>query len=297
MTSRPAIGFVGLGVMGSPMASNLLEAGYSLTVLTRTPARAQPLLDAGARWADSPRAVAEASSVIVTMLPDSPDVAAVLRGPDGLLAADPQPRTWIDTSSISPATTRALAKEAAACEMDSLDAPVSGGERGAIDGTLSIMVGGSEAVFERCRPILDVLGSTVVRVGDIGAGQVTKLCNQMVVGATLVGVAEAMVLAAKSGVDPAGVRDVLLGGYAQSRILEVHGRRMLERDFTPGFRTELHHKDLVNVLDAARAAESPAPVSALVLQLLTAELAAGGGDLDHSAVYAVYEALAALDRP
>ncbi|MFI5046695.1 MAG: 2-hydroxy-3-oxopropionate reductase [Acidimicrobiia bacterium] len=290
--AMPAVGFVGLGVMGLPMAQNLVSAGYPLTVTTRTRARAESLLDAGSQWAASPAAVADASDVVITMLPDSTDVIDVAHGSEGLLAGARADVTWIDMSSIAPAVTTMLAREAAEHGVDCLDAPVSGGEQGAIDGTLSIMVGGPRQVFDRCLPILQTLGASVVHVGDTGAGQVTKLCNQMIVGTTIAAVAEALVLADKSGVDPAAVRQVLLGGFAQSKILDVHGQRMLDRSFRPGFRSALHQKDLANALDAARQAASPSPLTAIVMQLLTALQAAGGGDLDHSALVQVYEALA-----
>ena len=292
----PAVGFVGLGVMGLPMARNLLAAGYPLTVTTRTAARAESLLAAGAQWADSPAAAADASDVVITMLPDSPDVLGVARGDahgaGGLLAEDRPGLVWIDMSSIAPAVTTTLAREAAARGIRCLDAPVSGGEQGAIDGTLSIMVGGPRDALDECLPILEVLGGSVVHVGATGAGQVTKLCNQMIVGATIAAVAEALVLATKAGVDPAAVRQVLLGGFAQSRILDVHGQRMLDRNFRPGFRAVLHQKDLANALDAARHSASPSPLTAVVMQLLTALLANDGGDLDHSALLQVYESLA-----
>jgi 2-hydroxy-3-oxopropionate reductase len=294
--ARPATGFVGLGVMGLPMAQNLLGAGYAVTATTRTRARAESLFGAGATWADTPADVARASSVVITMLPDSSDVVDVARGDVGLLAGAHVDLTWIDMSSIAPGVTTMLANEADTRGVANLDAPVSGGEQGAIDGTLSIMVGGPVDVFERCRPILDVLGGSVVLVGEHGAGQVTKLCNQMVVGTTISIVAEALVLAAKSGVDPAAVRQVLLGGFAQSRILDVHGQRMLDGNFRPGFRSVLHQKDLANALDAARDSASPSPLTAEVMQLLTALQAADGGDLDHSALFRVYEALAGVDR-
>ena len=253
------------------------------------------MLDAGSQWAASPAAVADASDVVITMLPDSTDVVEVAHGADGLLAGANVGLTWIDMSSIAPAVTTMLAREAIDEGVECLDAPVSGGEQGAIDGTLSIMVGGERSVFDRCLPILQVLGGSVVHVGDAGAGQVTKLCNQMIVGTTIAAVAEALVLASKSGVDPAAVREVLLGGFAQSRILDVHGQRMLERNFRPGFRSALHQKDLANALDAARQVASPSPLTSIVMQLLTALQAADGGDLDHSALVQVYEALAGSD--
>jgi 2-hydroxy-3-oxopropionate reductase len=288
----PAVGFIGVGVMGRPMAQNLLAAGHPLTVFTRTKARAEPVLDGGAQWAGNARAVADASDVVITMLPDSRDVAAVAEGDDGILAGARRGLTWIDASSIAPSVAVSLAHDATVRGMECLDAPVSGGERGAVEATLSIMVGGPRPTFDRCLPILERLGSTVVLVGDAGAGQVTKLCNQIVVGTTIAAVAEALVLAGKSGVDPARVREVLLGGFAQSRVLDAHGQRMLQHQFEPGFRAVLHQKDLTNALDAARDAASPVPLSSLTLQLLTAQIANGGGDLDHAALAQVYEMLA-----
>lgn len=292
---RPAlstIGFVGLGVMGLPMARNLLAAGYELVVHTRTEARAQPLVEAGATAVSSPAEVAKAVDVVVTMLPDTPDVESVAEGEDGLFAGAADGLAWIDMSSISPAASKELAARAAARGIAMLDAPVSGGETGAVAGTVAIMVGGDEAAFERCLPLLRSMGGSVVRVGGPGAGQLTKACNQIVVGCTLAGVAEALVLAAKAGVDAAKVREVLLGGFAQSRILDVHGERMLDGNFTPGFRASLHRKDLVNALDAGRTYGSSLVLSSLVAELLGAQVAAGDGDLDHSAVVKVYEAMA-----
>jgi 2-hydroxy-3-oxopropionate reductase len=282
--------------MGLPMARNLAAAGYALTVSSRTKSRGNELVDAGARWEDTPASVALTSDVVITMLPDSADVVDVVRGDDGLLAGAHDGLVWIDMSSIAPGTTRTLVGDAEVRGLRCLDAPVSGGEQGAIDAALSIMVGGPQDVFDECLPVLQSLGRAIVRVGDTGAGQVTKLCNQMVVGATIATVAEALVLAEQAGVDPAAVREVLLGGFAQSRILDVHGQRMLDRAFRPGFRAVLHQKDLANALDAARQASSPTPLTAVVMQLLTALCANGGGDLDHSALVQVYELLAAADR-
>lgn len=290
------IGFVGLGVMGRPMAHNLLAAGYPLVVHSRTMERAAPLIRAGAAAAGSPAAVAKAAEVVITMLPDTPDVEQVAEGSDGLFAGASEGLVWIDMSSISSAASTELAARAAARGIAMLDAPVSGGETGAVAGTLSIMVGGDEVTFERCLPVLRVMGGSVVRVGGPGAGQLAKACNQIVVGCTLAGVAEALVLAGKAGVDAAKVREVLLGGFAQSRILDVHGERMLTGDFAPGFRASLHRKDLVNALDAGRTYGSSLMLSSLVTELLNAQIAAGDGDLDHSALVKVYEALADAHR-
>ena len=283
------IGFIGLGVMGLPMAHNVLGAGYELVVHTRTPAGARSLEAAGAVVASSPAEVAKVVDVVITMLPDTPDVEQVAEGEDGIFAGASAGLVWVDMSSISPAGSKDLADRAATHGVAMLDAPVSGGETGAAAGTLSIMVGGDEATFDRCVPLLRSMGASVVRVGGPGAGQLAKACNQIVVGCTLAGVAEALVLAAKAGADVGKVREVLLGGFAQSRILDVHGERMLEGNFAPGFRASLHHKDLVNALDAGRTYGSSVVLSSLVAELLAAQVAAGDGDLDHSAVVKVYE--------
>lgn len=290
--ARQRVGFVGLGIMGLPMAANLLEAGYLAAVHSRTASRAETLIDRGARLAASAAEVAELSDVVITMLPDSPDVVQVVEGENGLLAAAGAGKTWIDMSSISPAVARRLAEAAGRAGIECLDAPVSGGERGAIDGTLSIMAGGPGATFERCLPILECLGGSIVRVGEAGAGQVAKACNQMIVGINIAAVAEALVLGAKAGVDPARIREALLGGFAQSRVLEVHGERMLNHASAPGFRIRLHQKDLGIALDMASSFGASASLSANVLQLMNASVASGGAELDHSAVAQVYEALA-----
>jgi 2-hydroxy-3-oxopropionate reductase len=293
MEPSTRIGFIGLGVMGLPMAGHLLDAGHELVVNTRTREKAASLEEQGAAWARSAREVAAAVDVVITMLPDSGDVEAVAEGADGLLAGARQGLLWIDMSSISPLATRRLAAVAGECEVSCLDAPVSGGEVGAKQATLTIMVGGDADDFAAAAPIFRTLGSTIVLVGDNGAGQVAKACNQLVVGGTIALVAEALVTAAKAGVDPARVRDALLGGFAQSRILEVHGERMLKRTFQPGFRVRLHQKDLAIGLELGRGVSAALPMTAAVSQLMNALAAAGGGDLDHSALATVYETLGA----
>jgi 2-hydroxy-3-oxopropionate reductase len=287
------VAFIGLGVMGMPMATNLVLAGYSLTVNDLDAGRAASLLELGAAWAGDAATAARAADVVITMVPDSPDVAAAATGPQGLLAGSSAGMTWIDMSSISPVTARELAQQAADAGVDMLDAPVSGGQKGAVEGTLSIMVGGPETVLDRCRPLLQCLGTTIVHIGDeVGAGQVAKACNQMVVGVTIGVVAEALVAAAKAGVDPERIREALLGGFAQSRILDLHGRRMLDRAFDPGFRIRLHQKDLAIGTSMARTYGTPAPLTALTLELMNAAAAAGAGESDHSALVLVYERLA-----
>ncbi len=289
---RTRVGFVGLGLMGLPMARNLLEAGYQLTVYNRTAAKAEPLVARGARQAASPAEVARQSDVVITIVTDSPDVEAVAGGPEGLLAGAHEGMTWIDMSTISPEVTRRLGAEAARRGVASLDAPVSGGPPGAEAGTLSIMVGGPRDVFEACLPVLGAMGKTIVHVGELGAGQVTKACNQVVIAATLAGIAEALVLGAKAGVDPALIREALLGGYAGSRLLEVHGERMIKHAFDPGFFVRLHDKDLHIVIDMARSLAVAAPVTALAAQHFNALIADGDGELDNSAMLKVYERLA-----
>jgi 2-hydroxy-3-oxopropionate reductase len=291
------VGFIGLGVMGRPMALNLLAAGFDVTVHSRSAERASPVIQQGAEWADSPRSVATTTDTVITMLPDSPDVMAVCQGSDGLFAGAHSGLVWIDMSTIGPITARQLAADASKLGVRTLDAPVSGGERGAIDASLSIMVGGDARTVEDVLPVLERLGRTITHVGDAGAGQVAKACNQLVVGVTISAVAEALVLARKAGVDPGRVRTALLGGFAQSRVLEVHGQRMLDRAFEAGFRTALHQKDLSIVTETARGLAASTPLAAAVAQLMNALSAAGGGGNDHSAIVQVYERLAACTVP
>jgi 2-hydroxy-3-oxopropionate reductase len=284
------VGFIGLGIMGSPMARHLLEAGFPLTVHSRSPAPVDALVSDGAVRATSPSEVAGVSDVVITMLPDTPDVEHVMLGDDGVAVGAPAGTLVIDMSTIDPGPTRAIAEQLGKHGVEMLDAPVSGGERGALDGTLSIMVGGPDGAFARAQPILQAMGKNIVHVGPSGAGQITKACNQLVVAATIEAVAEALVLAERSGVDPAKVREALLGGFAGSKILEVHGQRMLDRSFEPGFRARLHRKDARIVLDAARAAGSPIPafqVVAAQLDRLVDE--ADRGDLDHSALFTLLD--------
>ena len=289
---RTKVGFIGLGLMGMPMARNVLKAGYQLTVYNRTPARAQPLVAEGARQAATPAELAQGSEVVVTIVTDSPDVQAVVEGDHGLLGGASPGMTWIDMSTISPDVTRRLGAAAAARGLETLDAPVSGGPPGAAAGTLSIMVGGKQEVFDACLPLLETMGKTIVRVGDLGSGQVTKACNQIVIAATLAGIAEALVVGAKAGVDPALIREALMGGYAGSRLLEVHGERMIRHAFDPGFFVRLHNKDLHIALQMARSLSVSAPVTALAAQHFNALIADGDGELDNSAMLKVYERLA-----
>jgi 2-hydroxy-3-oxopropionate reductase len=286
------IGFIGLGIMGKPMARNLMKAGYSLVVHNRSRAAVDELSKEGVQPAASSQEVAARSEVLITMLPDSPDVELVYLGEQGVFAGGKPGMLLIDMSSISPIVARKLAADAQKRGMDMLDAPVSGGEAGAIGATLSIMIGGKAAAVERAMPIFQALGKNIVHVGDAGAGQVTKAANQMVVGTTIAIVSEALVLATKAGVDPAKVRQALLGGFAQSKILEAHGQKMLDRNFKPGFRIRLHEKDMKIALATGSEYGVPLIVTGQVAQMMTAMKSMGNGDLDHSGLVRFVEELA-----
>ncbi|MFB3853086.1 MAG: 2-hydroxy-3-oxopropionate reductase [Vicinamibacterales bacterium] len=291
------VGFIGLGLMGRPMALNVLKGGYPLTVHSRSPRPVEALVAAGAHGAGSPAEVARRSDVVITMLPDSPDVQKVVAGPAGVLEGLRPGSVLIDMSSIAPAVARDLASRTAEAGSAMLDAPVSGGEIGAIDGTLSIMVGGDLAALERVRPILNTMGNPerVIHIGGPGAGQVCKLCNQLAIGGALATVGEAFALARKAGVDPAKVREALLGGFAASRVLEVHGERILQKNYVPGFRTALYYKDMGNVMETGRSLAVPLPVTAVVQQLLGTLIAEGRGDEDYSALGTVLLAMAGVN--
>jgi 2-hydroxy-3-oxopropionate reductase len=287
---KPIVGFIGLGIMGRPMALNLVKAGYPLVVHNRTRAKVDEFVaEAGGDAAATPREVAERAEVVITMLPDSPDVEEVYLGEDGVIAGARDHQLLIDMSSVAPATAQAVSAAAREVGADALDAPVSGGDVGARDGTLSIMVGGPEEAFERARPIFEVLGKTIVRLGEAGAGQTAKACNQMLVAITIEAVSEALVLASKAGVDPERLIEVLSGGLAGNRVMEVRRRNFLEHDFTPGFKLELHHKDLGIALRTARELGVYVPTTAIVDQMLGALQAAGDGGLDHSALLKLIE--------
>lgn len=283
------IGFIGLGLMGRPMAKNLLKAGFPLIVNSRSPAPVDELVAAGATRAASPAEVAKQATRIFTMVPDSPDVELVLEGPEGVFGAMKPGTILVDTSTIAPSSARRLAERAASLGATMLDAPVSGGDIGAEAGTLSIMVGGDQAAFDTVKPLLDVMGNPerVVRIGDSGAGQLCKACNQIVIGGTLAAVTEAFIMARKAGVDPAKVREALLGGFAASRVLELHGERILNGNYTPGFRAALYAKDLRIAAATLSEYDVPAPVSAAVHQLVEALVAAGRGEDDCSALATV----------
>ena len=294
---KPAVGFIGLGIMGKPMARNLMKAGYPLVVLNRSRAPVDELAAEGAQPGTTPRDVASRSDVVITMLPDSPDVESVALGDDGIAAGIRDGALWIDMSTIAPAMTQRVAGELAKHGVESVDAPVSGGEKGAIDAALSIMVGGSDAAFARAKPIFEALGKNIVHVGELGAGQVTKACNQIVVGVTIEAVAEALALAEASGVDPAKVRAALLGGFAASKILEVHGQRMIDRTFNPGFKSRLHRKDMNIASDAGDANGMDLKAAKLVRERFDALIERGDGEKDHSALRTLYPMPETSARP
>jgi 2-hydroxy-3-oxopropionate reductase len=289
--SQP-VGFIGLGLMGRPMASNLMRAGFPLVLHSRTRQKADDLAREGeAVVVDSPAEVAERCEVVITMLPDTPDVEHVVAGREGVLAGIRADGLLIDMSTISPVVTRHLAARLAERGASMLDAPVSGGDVGAIQGTLSIMVGGEERDFRRARPLFEAMGRTIVHMGPNGAGQVTKAANQIVVAGTIAAVSEALVLGARAGVDPGRILDVLGGGLAGNKVMEVKREKFLKHAFEPGFRAELHHKDLGIALATARAFDVALPVTALLDQLFVALKQLGGGGEDHSALLRVIEEL------
>ena len=291
--ANEVVGFIGLGIMGRPMALNLIKAGYKLVVTSRSRGPIEALAAAGAKAVDNPADVARESDVIITMVPDTPDVERVIRGEDGVLEGLKRGAIVVDMSTISPDITRQLAEAVAAKGGSMLDAPVSGGEIGAKNATLTIMVGGDEKAFERARPILSCMGKpeSVTYIGPSGSGQVTKLCNQICIGANLAGVAEAYALAKASGLDPSRVRQALLGGFAGSKVLEFHGNRMLTGDYKPGFFVRLFQKDLRLANEANMATGVTMPVTSVVTQFVNAYAAAGGGELDCAAAAEVWFAL------
>ncbi len=286
------LGFIGLGIMGKPMAGNLLAAGYPVTVHNRSRGAVDELAARGAAPAASAEKVASESDIVITMLPDSPDVEQVVLGPGGVAEGIRPGAVYIDMSTIAPASTRAIATALADRGVEALDAPVSGGEVGARDGTLTIMAGGGEQALARAQPIFDVLGKVTTHVGPAGAGQVAKAANQIVVAVTIQAVAEALILARQAGADAERVRTALLGGFAQSRILDLHGERMLHRAYDPGFKLALHRKDLGIALQLARDERVPLFATAGVAELMDALLAQGAGDRDSSVLASLYEQLA-----
>ena len=285
------IGFIGLGTMGRPMAGHVVAGGHAVHAFNRSPI-AQSVLDGGVQACANPAAVTAAADIIITMVPDTPDVEAVLFGANGVAGALTPGKVVVDMSSISPIATKDFAARINALGCDYLDAPVSGGEVGAKAASLTIMVGGPEAAFARVEPVFRLMGKNVTLVGGNGDGQTTKVANQIIVALTIEAVAEGLLFASKAGADPAKVRQALMGGLATSRILEVHGERMIKRTFDPGFRIELHQKDLNLALQGARSLGISLPNTATCQELFNAACAAGGAAWDHSAMVRVLERLA-----
>jgi 2-hydroxy-3-oxopropionate reductase len=276
------------------MALNLRKAGYPMWVYTRRPELMESLIAAGATACTSPQAVAEQTDIIITMVADTPDVEEVILGEYGVIQGVEAGNLVIDMSSIAASRTRHIAATLAVLGVEMLDAPVSGGEKGAIDGTLSIMVGGKATQFERARPLFEILGNNVVHIGDNGAGQIAKTCNQVLISQTIVAVGEALLLAKAAGVDPANVRRALLGGFAGSRILELHGQRMLDHDFEPGFKAKLHQKDMRIALQTAHEVGIALPCTAIAAQYVNALVGAGLGELDSAAILIPQEKLSGI---
>jgi 2-hydroxy-3-oxopropionate reductase len=288
------IGFIGLGIMGKPMARNLLKAGYSLTVHDINSAPVQELVKLGAAQAPSPKDVAERCPLVILMLPNSPEVKQVVLGKDGVIEGAAPGTIVIDMSSISPVVSRELGEILAGKGVRFLDAPVSGGEPGAINATLSIMVGGEESLFEECKAILSSMGKAVVRVGGIGSGNVTKLANQIIVALNIAAMSEALVLGTKAGVDPELIYNAIRGGLAGSNVLEAKALRVMDNNFEPGFKIDLHVKDLANALETARQVGVPLFLTAQVMEILKSLQIEGKGQKDHSGILLFYEKMAQI---
>jgi 2-hydroxy-3-oxopropionate reductase len=291
---KQRIGFIGLGIMGQHMAAHLLNAGYPLVVYDIIPSAAEPLMAKGASPASSCREVAQRSDVIISMVPDSPDVEKVALGKDGIIEGARPHQIYADMSTISPQMAIRVAETLAAKGVRCLDAPVSGGQLGAQNAALSIMVGGPPDLFNDLLPIFQVMGKVVTHCGNNGAGQIVKACNQIQVALNFVGMAEALVLGTRAGVDPAVILKVLSGGYAQTRVMDVRGPKIIAGDFAPGFKSKFHYKDLNIIMAAACELHVSLPATAIAHELFSALLAKGRGDLDHSAVITVLEDLAGV---
>lgn len=279
------IGFIGLGIMGNPMALNLIRAGYSVGVYARRPEAAKKLIEAGATFYTSPKELGAQVDVIITCVSNTADVEEVLLGQNGVIHSAKPGTIVIDMSTISAGATKKIAEALAKKKIEMLDAPVSGGEQGAITGSLSIMVGGKADTLKKITPIFDVLGKQYVHIGDHGAGQTAKACNQIIIAETIIAVSEAMKLAKASGVDPAKVREALLGGFASSRVLEIHGKRMLEEDYKPGFKAVLHCKDLHLALEQVKEVKADVHAAFYAADCLDRVVAEGNGELDSSAMH------------
>ena len=289
------VGFIGLGIMGRPMALNLIKAGHTLWVHGRRPETMAPLGEAGATACATPAEAAKHADVIIVMVSDTPDVEQVIFGDGGIVHGARAGSVVVDMSTVSPTATKDFAAKLRARGVEMLDAPVSGGDIGAVNATLSIMVGGRPEVFEQVKPLFEAMGKNIVLVGDNGAGQVAKACNQIVVAVTIQGVAEALTFARRNGVDAGKVRDALMGGFAGSKILEVHGKRMLDHDFKPGFKTKLHQKDLNIVMQTARELGLALPGAAMLMQHMNALVGSGDGEIDSAAVVKIVERMSGME--
>ncbi|AIR70838.1 MULTISPECIES: 2-hydroxy-3-oxopropionate reductase [Dickeya] len=289
------IGFIGLGIMGKPMSKNLIKAGYSLVVLDRNSAAVAEVVAAGATSAETAKAVAEQSDIVITMLPNSPHVKEVVLGENGVIEGARKGTVVIDMSSIAPLASREIAAALAEKGVEMLDAPVSGGEPKAIDGTLSVMVGGDKAVFDRSYEVMKAMAGSVVHTGDIGAGNVTKLANQVIVALNIAAMSEALVLATKAGVNPDLVYQAIRGGLAGSTVLDAKAPMVMDRNFKPGFRIDLHIKDLANALDTSHGVGAQLPLTAAVMEMMQALKADDLGGADHSALACYYEKLAKVE--
>lgn len=294
--AQQKIAFIGLGIMGLPMAKNLVNAGFEVIGYNRSPEKAQELASAGGQAAESVAEAVKDADVIITMVPDSPDVAGVVEGEDGVFAHAKQGAYWVDNSSIRPDVTADLAEKARAAGLKPLDAPVSGGEQGAIDAVLSIMVGGEQEDFDAVKPVLEAIGKTIVLVGPSGSGQTVKAANQLIVAGNIELLAEAIVFLEAYSVDTDAALKVLGGGLAGSKVLDQKGQKMLDRNFDPGFRLALHHKDMGIVTSAAREAGVALPLGASVAQLVANTVRMGDGGLDHSGLFRLVERLSGRDE-
>ncbi len=293
--SHAKLGFIGLGIMGKPMAKNLIKAGFAVVVHNRSLAPVHELAALGAQVAGSPAEVAQLSSAVITMLPNSPDVEQVVLGSNGIVEGAARGSIVIDMSSIAPLVSQSIARELESRGVDFLDAPVSGGEPGAIQGTLAIMVGGREDVFQRCRPIFEALGKSIVHVGSVGAGGVAKLANQIIVALNIAAVGEAFALASKAGLDPEKLFQAIRGGLAGSQVMEAKIPKILKRSFAPGFKIKLHQKDIANVLATAAGLRVPLPLTGMVAQIFSSLMADEKGELDHAAIIQFVEKLAHVE--
>ena len=289
------IGFIGLGIMGKPMSKNLLKAGYQLVVFNRSKGSVKELVAAGAKAADNPREVAEQAETVITMLPNSPDVREVVLGTAGVIEGAAKGSVVIDMSSIAPLVSREIAARLEEKGVEMLDAPVSGGEPKAIEGTLAVMVGGKKEIFDKCYPVMKAMAGSVVHVGGAGAGNIAKLANQVIVALNIAAMSEALVMAAKAGADPERVYQAIRGGLAGSAVLDAKAPLVMDRKFNPGFRINLHIKDLNNVLETSHAVGAPLQLTASVMEIMQSLKVDGLGDTDHGSLIRYYEKMAGIE--